>query len=89
MSRVSGGQKLVFKTWSTQYLIPSGWDVYSLQQDNPTLCFWYPFMNLDLVVRGPISGNGWYFFCLKALSQIRFCLVFRASIHQIVEKKKN
>ena len=53
----------------------------------PTLCFWYPFMNLDLVVRGPISANDWYFFCSKTLSHSdKVSLIFKASIHQIVEK---
>ena len=68
-------------------LIRSGWDVCSLQQEPPTLCFWYPFMNLDLVVRGPISANDWYFFCSKTLSHSdKVSLIFKASIHQIVEK---
>ena len=53
----------------------------------PTLSFWYPFMNLDLVVRGPISANGWYFL-FKSTFTDKVSLIFRASIHQIVEKKR-
>ena len=46
------------------------------------------------VVRRPISANpglnfnpGFFFFCLKAFSQIIFSLLLRASNHQIVGKK--
>ena len=46
------------------------------------------------VVRRPISANpglnfnlGFYFFCSKAFFRIIFSILFRASDHQIVDKK--
>ena len=55
----------------------------------------YPvFEQLGPVLRRPISANpglnfnlGFFFFCLKAFSWIRFFFLFRASNHQIVGKK--
>ena len=52
---------------------------------------WTPVVS---VVQGPISANpglnynpGFFFFCLKAFSRIIFSILFRASNHQIVDKK--
>ena len=58
MSRGTGGQKLAFKTLSTQYFNSIWVGRLFIATRPPALCFWYPFMNLDLVVRGPISANG-------------------------------
>ena len=52
---------------------------------------WTPVVS---VVQGPISANpglnynpGFFFFCLKAFIRIIFSILFRASNHQIVDKK--
>ena len=49
---------------------------------------------LGPVPRWPISAQPWDIFnlgffslCSKAFSRIIFCLIFRASIHQLVDKK--
>ena len=53
-----------------------------------------PWTPVVPVVQGPISANpglnynpGFFFFCLKEFSQIIFWILFRASNHQIVDKK--
>ena len=49
---------------------------------------------LGPVPRRPIRAQPWnkfnlgfFFLCSKAFSRIIFCLIFRASIHQLVDKK--
>ena len=50
------------------------------------LYMWVPF--LFLAVRTQVKFNpGFFFLCSKAFSQIIFSVIFRASNHQLVDKK--
>ena len=88
MSRVSGGQKLAFKTWSTQYFNSIWVGRLFIATGAPNVMFLVPIYEPGSSCSRADKRQWLIFLLFKNTFTDKVSLLFRASILQIEEKKE-